>query len=220
MARLLDIAQGFVAHAPACDAWTLRLVAETSDHLEVRQGVVEPSLIGCSLGAMITVVEGAGSGYAATGDLSPSGLRAAAERALDWARVHARLGLFEARLQPLCTTVADYRTPVEEPWESRALAERLSAGLTGDKVLFCNLGVEVSDFVRLNRNRVRQAGAVHAAGLTLTLIAGAHQAEGGSPCCPMTPISSMRPSRVPGWGARVTVYPPPFAARRFVPIGA
>jgi hypothetical protein len=58
-----------------------------------------------------------------------------------------------------------------------ALAERLSAGLTGDEVLFCNLGGEVSDFVRLNRNRVRQAGAVRAAGLTLTLIAGARQAE-------------------------------------------
>ena len=68
--------------APVCDAWTLRLVAETTDHLEVRQGVVEPSLIGCSLGAMITVVEGAGSGYAATSDLSPSGLRAAAIAAL------------------------------------------------------------------------------------------------------------------------------------------
>ncbi|NVZ07823.1 peptidase [Allochromatium humboldtianum] len=58
-----------------------------------------------------------------------------------------------------------------------ALAERLSAGLTGDEVLFCNLGGEVSDFVRLNRNRVRQAGNVRAAGLTLTLIAGARQAE-------------------------------------------
>jgi predicted Zn-dependent protease len=126
LARLADIAQGFVVRAPVCDAWTLRLVAETTEHLEVRQGVVEPSLIGCSLGAMITVIEDAGVGYAATSDLSPAGLCAAAGRALDWARVHARLGLFDARLQPPCTTVADSRTPVEEPWESRPLADKLA----------------------------------------------------------------------------------------------
>ena len=60
MDRLQQIADRFAAAAPACDYWTLRLVAEQSDHLEVRQGVVEPSALGESLGAMVTVVAGPG----------------------------------------------------------------------------------------------------------------------------------------------------------------
>lgn len=59
------------------------------------------------------------------------------------------------------------------------LADRLKAGLTGAEVLFCGMSSEHSDFVRLNRNRVRQAGHVHAASLSLTLIEGTRQVEGG-----------------------------------------
>jgi predicted Zn-dependent protease len=57
------------------------------------------------------------------------------------------------------------------------LAERLFAGLTGDEVLFLDQGAERSDFVRLNQGRIRQGGAVASAGLGITLIDGARQAE-------------------------------------------
>ncbi len=139
MDQLSDLAQRFISQAPACDGWTLRLVAEESDHLEVRQGVVEPSLFGRSLGAMITLIEGAGIGYAATSDLSPAGLRAASERALDWARAHARSGLFDAALQPIGRMVADYRTQVLEPWESMSVADKL------DLLQTANQSLEIDD---------------------------------------------------------------------------
>ena len=58
------------------------------------------------------------------------------------------------------------------------LADRLVARLQGAEVLFANLGVEHSDFVRLNQNRVRQAGNVYGASLALTLIDGARQVDG------------------------------------------
>ncbi|EGV29151.1 hypothetical protein ThidrDRAFT_3343 [Thiorhodococcus drewsii AZ1] len=58
------------------------------------------------------------------------------------------------------------------------LAERLFTRLEGEEILFCSLGGETSDFVRLTRNRIRQAGNVHSAALGLTLISGARQAEG------------------------------------------
>ncbi|MGB5736450.1 MAG: metallopeptidase TldD-related protein [Thiohalocapsa sp.] len=58
------------------------------------------------------------------------------------------------------------------------LADRLLAGTRGDEVLFANLGVEDSDFVRLNQNHVRQAGNVRSAALGLTLIDGDKQVEG------------------------------------------
>jgi predicted Zn-dependent protease len=58
------------------------------------------------------------------------------------------------------------------------LAERLNGRLTGGEILFAEFDVEDSDFVRLNQNRVRQAGSVHSAALGLTLIDGAKQSEG------------------------------------------
>ena len=81
MEYLFELAERFSAEAPACDYWSLRLVDETSDHLEVRQGVVEPSVFGLSRGAMLTLSCAGGLGYAATSDLSLAGLRAAAARA-------------------------------------------------------------------------------------------------------------------------------------------
>jgi len=57
------------------------------------------------------------------------------------------------------------------------LAGRLFEQLQGAEHLFCDLGCESSDFVRLNQNRIRQAGAVRAAGLGLNLIDGERQAQ-------------------------------------------
>ncbi|MBK1644181.1 peptidase C69 [Thiocapsa imhoffii] len=135
MEQLCEIAEIFQAQAPACDAWTLRLVEEEHDHLEIRQGVVEPSRCRTSCGAMVTLMLEGGVGYGATSDLSPAGLRAAAARAADWARLHARLGLFDARLSPCPSTRADYRTAIQEPWESLSIGEKLAVLREVDQAL-------------------------------------------------------------------------------------
>jgi len=135
MELLDDIAERFRSRAPSCDYWTLRLVAEESDHLEVRQGVVEPSVIASSLGAMVTIVTAGGIGYGATSDLSPTGLRSAAERAADWAHMHASHGLFEADLFPRSAMVADYRSPVSEPWKGMSVADKLDLLQRADAAL-------------------------------------------------------------------------------------
>ncbi len=57
------------------------------------------------------------------------------------------------------------------------LADALCAGLSGDEALFCGLGGESSDFVRINMSRIRQAGSLTRVGLGLTLIDGERQAE-------------------------------------------
>jgi predicted Zn-dependent protease len=116
MDLLATVAADFRSHAPACDYWTLRLVRESYDQLEVRQGVMEPCALGESLGAMVTVVAGSGLGYAATSDLSATGLRRAAEQAREWAGAHARLGLFDGALYPRSDLRAEYRSPTAEPW--------------------------------------------------------------------------------------------------------
>jgi predicted Zn-dependent protease len=119
------IAKAFTAAAPAVDYWTLRLVDERGEGLAVRDDVAEPASLGLSRGAMLTVVSGAGMGYAATSDLSPAGLRAAADRALRAAELHARRGLFDVRFQPRSGLRAEYSSPVAEPWEDWSLEQKL-----------------------------------------------------------------------------------------------
>lgn len=58
------------------------------------------------------------------------------------------------------------------------LVGKLNARLQGNEVLLCSLAGEDSDFVRFNRNRVRQAGGVQQRVLTLDLIEGSHHATG------------------------------------------
>jgi predicted Zn-dependent protease len=120
------IAKSFAAAAPNADYWTLRLVDGRSEALAVRDEVAEPASLDQSRGAMLTVVSGAGVGYAASSDLSPAGLRAAFDRALTAAGLHARLGLFDARLHPRSSLRADYRSPVAEPWDAQSLEQKLS----------------------------------------------------------------------------------------------
>jgi predicted Zn-dependent protease len=64
------------------------------------------------------------------------------------------------------------------PEDFFSLAEDLSGALSGHEILFCALDGEDSDFLRLNHNRIRQAGNVSRSGLGLTLISGRRQVEG------------------------------------------
>ena len=115
---LRRIAAAFSAEASGADYWTLRLTDDAHEGIRVRDDIAEPSSIGQSRGAMITVVAGAGVGYGATSDLSKTGLRTAFERALAFAELHAQLGLFDARLYPRSDLRAEYRSPAAEPWPS------------------------------------------------------------------------------------------------------
>src|SRR6266581_4117726 len=72
--------------APQGDFCSLRFVRERSEVLAVRQNIVQPMETSEDSGAMLTVYAGNGMGYAATGDVSLSGLQRAAEQAHDWAQ--------------------------------------------------------------------------------------------------------------------------------------
>lgn len=61
-----------------------------------------------------------------------------------------------------------------------ALVDQLSAGLENGEVLLCALSAEDSDFLRLNQNRIVQAGHVKQIEINLSLINGQRQA---SVCC-------------------------------------
>src|SRR5260221_7164175 len=79
----------FRAAAPAVDFCALRFVEETSEYLAIRQDVAEPPQLAVSRGAMVTVIDKGGLGYAATSDLSDAGIREALDRARDYAKLTA-----------------------------------------------------------------------------------------------------------------------------------
>jgi len=112
--------------APAVAWWSLRVVEVRSERLSVRRGVPEPVALGRSRGAMVTLSEGGAPGWAATADLSPSGLRAASERARAWARLGARHGLDGVVPPPGPARHGRYRTAVERPWDSLSGGDRLA----------------------------------------------------------------------------------------------
>jgi predicted Zn-dependent protease len=101
----------FRAAAPAVDFCALRFVEESSEFLQVRQDVPEPPQLSVSRGAMVTVIDQGGLGYAATSDLSQAGLAAALGRARDYARLTAGRSVVDYRAVAMPRPQGDYRSP-------------------------------------------------------------------------------------------------------------
>ncbi|HUL66499.1 MAG TPA: TldD/PmbA family protein [Burkholderiaceae bacterium] len=97
--------------APAVDYCSLRVLDETSQFLCVRQNVAEPAQTSRDFGAMVTVVEGDGMGYAASSDLSDAGLSSALSRALDWARLSRGRSVFDGHAPVLPSPRGAYHSP-------------------------------------------------------------------------------------------------------------
>jgi predicted Zn-dependent protease len=117
-------ARQFRDHAPDVDFWSLRLVAEYDETLSVRRDVVRPPRSGEDVGAMITVGDGGGVGYAATCDLTADGLRAAADRARVWAHRAAATGMGAPLARPPALR-GEYATAARVPWRSVPLGDKL-----------------------------------------------------------------------------------------------
>ena len=120
-----DSADAFAAVAPKGLFWSLRVVDTVHDGLRVRQDVFEPPAHARSTGAMVTVVDGDGIGYAATPDLSAAGLARAGETARAWARRTAALNLLHGAQYPRPQGQWTHLANDPKPWLSVSLAERI-----------------------------------------------------------------------------------------------
>jgi predicted Zn-dependent protease len=111
---------------PAVDFCSLRFVERSGQTLCVRQNVVEPIGNRVSRGAHITVFHNGGSGYAATCDLSKSGLTAALKRAVEWAEMTA--GQIPSRTRPsgLGSVNESYNSKTLQGWNSQTIQEKLN----------------------------------------------------------------------------------------------
>jgi len=115
----------FAGAAPEAEFVSLRYQDELTEALAVRQGVMEPLSQRADTGVMITVIDGGGLGYAATSDLSPSGLQEAGRRALAWARRSAEVAVCDFSKLGHARRSGSYETPVRAPWASVGLPEKV-----------------------------------------------------------------------------------------------
>ena len=134
-ALLEQTARRFATQVPAVDFWSLRLVSERKESLTVRQDVVQPPDTLVNRGALITVIQDGGTGYAATSDLSVSGLLDALQRAREWAVLTTPWSLLGTQDHPRCAGTGGYETPVAEPWEGLSIAEKMGQLQTASRSL-------------------------------------------------------------------------------------
>lgn len=98
--------------APAVDFCSLRLVADTSETITVRQDVLQPITTTTDCGIMVTIIHRGGSGYAATSDLSPAGMRDAIARATAWAAASVGRSVVDYGKVAHASPTGHYASPV------------------------------------------------------------------------------------------------------------
>lgn len=111
---------------PAVEFWSLRLVTEDYETLNVRENIVQPPRLGRSRGIHLSVVNEGGVGYAATSQLTEAGVRHSIDQALRWAESNARHTLFSAADIPRPQHSGVYRSQVNESWDSNSLEDKLA----------------------------------------------------------------------------------------------
>src|SRR5256714_14235597 len=111
--------------APAVQRWAVRGVVERSEELAVRQGVAQAPSRSLDAGAMVTVVDRGGLGYAATSDTSEAGLAAAFASARELAHAAAGRSVFDYASVPASVPRGRYASRVERPAAALGLKPKL-----------------------------------------------------------------------------------------------
>jgi len=130
--------------------WSLRFVDERSRYVSVRQNVADAPRLARDCGAMLTVYDRGGYGYAATADLSTSGLQGALDRAGEWARATAGSSVLPPAVSmPHPRGARESPGTRETPPTSRelldlALAESAAAGFD-DRIVDWHASIEVAE---------------------------------------------------------------------------
>jgi predicted Zn-dependent protease len=117
--------QSVLPSASDCGYCAARLVEERSERIAVRQDVVQPLAVDHDVGVMITVLHGGGYGYAATSDVTETGLRAAIDRARTWAATTASRAIDYGKVA-LPHPRGAYRTSVEKRWDSVSVGDKIA----------------------------------------------------------------------------------------------
>ncbi len=115
----------FSAVTPNVEFCSLRIFREREQMLSVRQDVPQPVGQAEDFGAMVTVIDKGGLGYAATSDLSADGLRKAVHKAVDWARRTAGRCVTDFSQVAMPSPVGEYAGPARQPWEDVPVKDKM-----------------------------------------------------------------------------------------------
>jgi predicted Zn-dependent protease len=115
----------FASVAPNVDFCSLRFFREREQMLSVRQNVPQPVWQVEDAGAMVTVIHRGGLGYAATSDLSVSGLKHAVNQAVLWAHRTAGCAVVDFGSVSMPRSAGEYIGPAEQPWETVPVNEKM-----------------------------------------------------------------------------------------------
>ena len=108
--------------APGAAFWSARFVTEESEYLSVRRDAPESPGREHNAGVMVCVAAAGGIGYAATGNVTPSGLRDAFARARELAAAVAPHSLIDPRLlDGAAAESGRYASPTQRPAQSLPL---------------------------------------------------------------------------------------------------
>jgi len=109
---------------PAVDFCSMRYLRSRDELLTVRQDVPEPVRRRDDAGVMVTIRHDGGLGYAATCDLTPSGLAEAVRQAKRFAAMTAGVGVADFRNVTMLAPRGEYVGPEEIPYASVSLGEK------------------------------------------------------------------------------------------------
>jgi predicted Zn-dependent protease len=130
--------------APAVDFCALRYVEENSEYLAVRQDVPEPPQLSTQRGAMVTVIDQGGLGYAATSDLSRSGLADALDRARRYAQLTAGRSVVDYGAIDMPRANGAYVAPAGR--DPSTLSRRDKYDLIADEAKQCRIDPRIVDW--------------------------------------------------------------------------
>jgi predicted Zn-dependent protease len=103
---------------------SLRFVRDEHELVSVRQNIAEPVHRSEEAGVMVTVIARGGCGYAATSDLTRSGLARALAEATSWAERAAGRSVVDFSSVPMPHPVGEYHGPNRVPWSAWSLEEK------------------------------------------------------------------------------------------------
>lgn len=112
---------------PDLDYCSLRWVNRASEQIVVKKDVLQPLQRWDDRGVMLCVMHQGGLGYAATADVSESGISRAMEQAREWASISSARAVFDFSKVQMPGLVGEHFSQVKTPWESVPLKERIDA---------------------------------------------------------------------------------------------
>jgi len=120
-----QIINAFKSIVPPVDYWSIRLVETEYENICVRQDILQPPNTAFSTGVFITVTNKNGIGYAATSNVTKSGLKQAAMQAKNWAEISATYALINVNEFPKIDYSGQYRTPVAKSWNTTSFSDKI-----------------------------------------------------------------------------------------------